>query len=357
MSTGNDVSNSTFYTPLQSTQSMPELSDAQDQEVMSSESGKGWRWTIRKFFSDRVKPFFTETIPSAFKNFKSLFSRKIEVSESVQTLMTDHTAKMKDLSKAEAKEKKAVAAYERQKQKVEMLEAKLEKEKRIKADRESSKNSTGASKQTLKVAAETTESKLVEAIQTEIRTYQLEEAECKRVAEHKQEEIELLSTRISQIAESLEDAKAKESAAIQMLHKAEADFSEHKAKLEKYQGMIVEINNPDFGTNMAGKPTSEALKLFNEELRVQAKTDTKTKVAKMLQDEVSKGDGLEAEIVRAEAEVTSKSGTRTRFANELAEALTQKGQLEAEVTEKMKFADIAEKQVAKHEAVLKRYQL
>ncbi|WP_419534902.1 hypothetical protein [Endozoicomonas sp.] len=141
-----------------------------------------------------------------------------------------------------------------------------------------------------------------------------------------------------------------------MLHKAEADFSEHKAKLEKYQGMIVEINNPDFGTNMAGKPTSEALKLFNEELRVQAKTDTKTKVTKMLQDEVSKGDGLEAEIVRAEAEVTSKSGTRTRFANELAEALTQKGQLEAEVTEKMKFADIAEKQVAKHEAVLKRYQ-
>ncbi len=45
--------------------------------------------------------------------------------------MTDHTAKMKDLSKAEAKEKKAVAAYERQKQKVEMLEAKLEKEKRM----------------------------------------------------------------------------------------------------------------------------------------------------------------------------------------------------------------------------------
>ncbi len=226
--------------------------------------------------------------------------------------------------------------------------------KRIQADRESSKNSTGASKQTLKVAAETTESELVEAIQTEIRTYQLEEAECKRVAEHKQEEIELLSTRISQIAESLEDAKAKESAAIQMLHKAKADFSEHKAKLEKYQGMIVEINNPDFGTNMAGKPTSEALKLFNEELRVQAKTDTKTKVTKMLKDEVSKGDGLEAEI--AKAEVTSKSGIRTRFANELAEALTQKGQLEADVTEKMKFADIAEKQVAKHEAVLKRYQ-
>ncbi len=77
MSTGNDVSNSTFYTPLQSTQSIPELSDAQDQEVMSSESGKGWRWTIRKFFSDRVKPFLRRLFHLHSKTLRACFREKL----------------------------------------------------------------------------------------------------------------------------------------------------------------------------------------------------------------------------------------------------------------------------------------